>query len=140
MERRSDDRDFTLAEVLIAMAILAIGLVALMATLSRGTLNVSVGGGQTKANEYARQQVERLRNQPLCPAAGPLPANCFPTNSPPNGADTPETGVARNWTITPVGPTVAPNRLWSIRVTVTVNQSSRVAGAQSIILRTMRAE
>ncbi len=54
VERRSNDRGFTLAEVLIAIAILGIALVALMAALPSGALTVSVGGGQTKATEFAR--------------------------------------------------------------------------------------
>lgn len=130
-----DDRGFTLVEVLVAVSILVIALVALMALLSRGTLNVAVGGGQTKATEYARQQIELLRNLPITP---PCPAQgCFPL---PNGADTPEPGIARTWTIAPVGATVTPNRLWSISVTVTVNQSSQLAGGQNITVQTMRAE
>ncbi len=135
MRTRGDDRGFTLVEVLIAIAILVIALVALMALLSRGTLNVAVGGGQTKATEYAKQQVEILRNWPInapCPAQG-----CFP---PPNGADNPEFGIARNWQIAPVGATGTPNRLWQITVTVTVAQSSQLAGGQNITLQTMRSE
>ena len=91
MERRSNDRGFTLAEVLIAIAVLGIALVALMAALPSGALSVSVGGGHTKATEFGRQQVELLRNLPInppCPAQG-----CFPIA---NGTDTPEPGVARN--------------------------------------------
>jgi hypothetical protein len=97
-----------------------------------------VGGGQSKATAYARQMVEQLRNQPLCLPAAPLPPNpppCFPTN----GADVPELGITRTWTITPEGLTVAPNRLWRINVVVAVRQSGSV-GTQNITAQTMRAE
>ena len=135
MVTRWDDRGFTLVEVLIAVAILMIALVALMSMLSHGSVNVYVGGGQTKATVYARQQLELLRNQPFNPG-------------PANGADVPrpcqtcppESGITRNWTITPVAGTVAPNRLTTITVTVTVAQSSRWAGGQNITLWTMRGE
>ncbi len=138
-----DERGFTLVEALVAIAILVVALVALMALLSRGSLNVAVGGGQTKAVEYARQQVEILRNWPInAPCPGGV---CFP---PANGADVPrpcatcppENGITRSWTIAPVGATVTPNRLWSITVTVTVTQASQMAGGQNITLQTMRSE
>ncbi len=138
MATRWDERGFTLIEALVAISILVIALVALLSMLSRGSLNVAVGGGQSKATAYARRQVEQLRNQILCtPFNQPVnPPPCFPTN----GADAPEVGITRTWTITPSGATVAPNRLWNITVTVTASQSSQLAGAQSITIDTMRAE
>ena len=150
-----NERGFTLVEVLIAVAILGIALLALMSMLSRGSLNVYAGGGQSKATGYARQMVEQLRNQPLaapCNPPPPLPAgSCFP---PPNGADNPERGIilptcfppppqgdiCRTWTVAPVGATVAPNRLWRITVTVAVAQNSQLVGGQNITIETMRAE
>jgi len=122
----------TLIEVLVAMSIVTIALLALLSMLSSGSLNVATGGRESKATGYARQQVEQLRNQLLCPN----PAPCFPTN----GADTPEVGIARTWTITPSGPTVAPNRLWNVTVTVTSTQASPTAAAQNVTIQTMRAE
>lgn len=126
MALRPNERGFTLVEVLIAIVILTIGLLALQAMLSRGALNVTVGGGQSTATAFARQQVEQLRNQPFNPG-------------PAAGADTPVPGVNRNWTIAPVAGTAAPNRLARITVTVTANQSQGV-GSQSITVETMRAE
>ena len=128
----------TLIEVMVAISIITIALLALLSMLSSGSLSVFVGGGQSKATAYARQQVEQLRNQLLCapfngPANGPP---CFPTN----GADNPEPGLARTWTITPSGVTVAPNRLWDMTVTVASTQASPSAAAQSITIQTRRAE
>lgn len=148
-----DARGFTLIEVLIAMAILVVALVALLGLLSQSSLNVSLGGGESKATSYARQMAEQLRNQPLAaPCNPPAPlAGCFP---PANGADNPELGIAfpggcpplaqssicRTWTVAPVGATIAPNRLWRITVTVNVRQSGPTVGTQSITVETMRAE
>ena len=134
-----DARGFTLVEVLIAIAILVIALLALLGLLSQGSLNVYIGGGESKATAYARQLAEQLRNQPLAaPCNPPAPlAGCFP---PANGADNPEGGITRTWTVAPVGATVTPNRLWRITVTVAVAQNSQLVGGQNITIETMRAE
>lgn len=130
---------FTLIEVLIALVILTVGLVALPALLSRSLLNVYFGGEESKATSYARQIVEQLKNQPInlpCNPPAPL-VGCFP---PPNGGDTPEAGIARTWTVAQVGATTAPNRLWQITVTVDANQSGPAVGTRHIEIQTMRAE
>ena len=136
MEPRWDERGFTLIEVLVAISILVIALLALMSMLSRGSLNVAVGGGQSKATAFARQMVEQLRNQPVtvpCFAAG-----CA------NQTDNPEAGITRTWTVACVSfcPPGSPtgNRLWRITVTVAATQSSQLAGSQNITIETMRAE
>ena len=128
----------TLIEVLVAMSIITIALLALLSMLSSGSLSVAAGGGESKATAYARQQVEQLRNQLLCaPATGPAnPPPCFPTN----GTDNPEPGLTRTWTITPSGVTVAPNRLWNMTVTVASTQASQTASSQNVTIQTMRAE
>ena len=136
MNRLRDERGFSLVEVLVAMGVLTVALAALMAMLSRGSLNVYVGGGQSKATAFARQLVEQLRNQPICnPPLTPPP--CF---QPGNGTDTPEAGITRTWQVAQVGGTGAPNRLWRITVTVTAAQSSQQVGGQSLTIETMRAE
>lgn len=126
MGSRRDDRGFTLVEVLVAMSILVIGLVAVLAMLSSGSSGVYGGGGYSKAAAYARQQVEQLKNLSFNPG-------------PASGTDTPEAGVTRSWTITPEGATGAPNRLARITVTVT-NQMPPPVGSQSVTIETMRAE
>ena len=125
--RRLDQRGMTVAEVLVAMAILAFGLVATLGMLSVGALAVQTGGSQSKATAYARQQMESLRNQPFVPG-------------PASGSDTPETNIARSWTIAAVGATTAPNRLARITVTVQVTPGNATTGFQAVTLETMRAE
>jgi len=119
------DRGMTLPEVLIAIAILTVGLLAVMSMLSSGFSDVVVSGGQSKATSYARQKVEELRNQPFVVTLA-------------QQADTPETGVTRTWQIAQVGATVTPNRL--ARITVVVTWTGGSTGGQQVILEAMRSE
>lgn len=127
----------TLAEVLIAVAILTIGLLAVVSMISSGFSNVVVSGGESKATSYARQKLEELKNK--CYNNG---TTCVdPTFPASTGADTPEAGVVRSWTVTQSGPTAVPNRLSQITVTVTwTSGSSGAADGQQVIMQTMRAE
>ncbi len=125
-----NEQGITLMEVLIAIPILVIGILAVMSTLTVGFVDVAMSGGQAKATTYARQQIEMFKNQAF--TVGPI-----------NAADVPEPGMTRTWTIAQVGATPAPNRL--ARITVTVTWRPGATGAdtgtpQSITLETMRAE
>ncbi|MFQ5802578.1 MAG: prepilin-type N-terminal cleavage/methylation domain-containing protein [Candidatus Methylomirabilales bacterium] len=124
MRRSGNHRGFTLIEVLIAAAILAVGLLALLSAFPIGYLDLNVSGGQSKATAYAQQMLEQLKNQPFNP--GPL-----------NQTDAPEPGYTRTWTITQEPGTNAPNRLARIQVTVVWTQGDR---PQTVTLETMRAE
>ena len=121
----TNEKGMTLPEILIAVAILTIGLLAVVSMLSAGFTDVVVSGGQSKATSYARQQIELLRNQPF---VATLAAT----------TDTPEPGVTRTWSIAPVGATVTPNRL--ARITVTVTWQTGAGPGQQVIVETMRAE
>ena len=124
---RGNQAGMTLIEVMLAVTFLAVSLVALLSMLTRGSISLVAGGSQSKATAFARQRMEQLKNQPFVPG-------------PTNGNDTPEPGITRTWTITPTGPTVAPNRLATIQVVVLVNRATGTLGAQNITLTTMRAE
>jgi hypothetical protein len=124
---RGNQAGMTLIEVMLAVTFLAVSLVALLSMLTRGSISLVAGGGQSKATAFARQRMEQLKNQPFVPG-------------PTNGTDTPEPGITRTWTIAPTGPTVAPNRLATIQVVVLVNRATGTLGAQNITLTTMRAE
>src|SRR6266404_3955881 len=101
-----DDRGMTLIEVMIAITILVVGIVALMNTVTTGYLDVAFSGGESTATAAARQLFEQLKNQPFNPG-------------PANGSDSPALGVTRSWTITPVGTTTSPNALARITLTAT---------------------
>src|SRR3989442_2664032 len=91
----ANDRGMTLPEVVIAVAILTIGLLAVVGMLSSGFSNVVVGGGESNATSYARQQLEELKNR--CYSNG---ATCVdPTVPAITDADTPEAWVARSWAV-----------------------------------------
>jgi prepilin-type N-terminal cleavage/methylation domain-containing protein len=121
-------RGFTLVEVLLAVALLAIGLTALTTTFSSGFGKVVESRAQMKAVEYGRQMLEQLRNQPF--------------DSPTTGNDTPEADITRSWSIMQVAGTTAPNGLVIITVTVTWRSTSPVpdagdpAGRVDVILET----
>jgi type II secretory pathway pseudopilin PulG len=123
----------TIIEVMIAIAFMAIALMALLAMLTTAYTSVAAGGSESKATSYARQLMERVRNQSI-PVGGALVC----PNSP--NPDTPETGITRTCAVTQIGATTTPNRLWRITVTVSVNQTGRTAGAPGTRLETMRAE
>lgn len=128
MPARSSQSGMTLMEVLIAIAFMAIGLLALLAMLSSGYNSVAAGGSVSKATDYARQEMEFLKSVPVTDARFA------------NGNDTPEAGVTRSWTVAPVGATVAPNRLWRLTVTTIASQTGQAVGSPGISLETMRAE
>lgn len=124
MGKGKNQRGLTLIEVLIASAILAVGLLALLSAFPIGYVDVNISGGQSKATAYAQQMLEQLKNQPFNP--GPL-----------TQADTPEPGYTRTWSITQEPGTNMPNRLSRIQVTVDWTQGDR---PQSVTLESMRAE
>lgn len=139
MRNVKDQRGLSLIEVLIASAILAVGLLALLSAFPIGYVDVNVSGGQSKATAYAQQMMERLKN---------LPFQDLLDN--PAGNDTPEVNYTRTWNICPVGDpspspcfdddedeTLAPNRLVRIQVTVAYTGGGR---PQTVRLDSMRAE
>jgi prepilin-type N-terminal cleavage/methylation domain-containing protein len=117
-----DNRGLTLVEVVIGIAILVIGVFALLGAVSGGYMEVVTSGGQSRATAHARQILEQFRNQP------------FP--GPADGGDSPESGVTRTWTRTVTG--TAPNRL--ARFNVRVDWTRGPGLAQTIVLETLRAE
>jgi Tfp pilus assembly protein PilV len=122
-----DERGITLVEVLVALAILFAGLIAIVETFSAGYLDVVAGGGQTTATAYARQQLEVLRSlsfQAMLDAG--------------NGTDNPDGETTRTWTIAVVPGTASPNR--QARITVTVTWRAGWRGYQSITVETIRGE
>lgn len=88
-------RGFTLIEVLIAMAVLTIALVAIAGMFPAGYRQVTDAGRMTLAVTAARQMLEDLRNVPFDSLDN---LNGFNSeNSGTQPADDPERGVARRW-------------------------------------------
>jgi len=102
-------KGFTLLEILIALVILSITLLALAGLMVRTTRNNSFGGHMTEAATFAQDKLEEFR------AIGwvKIPPNTTGVDNP-NGA----TGIAytRNWGVAP-NPVNADLR----EITVTIN-------------------
>jgi general secretion pathway protein I len=69
-ERRTAPRGFTLIEVLVALAIVAIGMAAVLGTLTSSADTVSYLRDKTFANWVALNQIAQLRLSGQAPAAG----------------------------------------------------------------------
>jgi len=84
-------KGFSLIEVIIALFILAVALLALAGLMVSTTRNTSYGGHMTEAATFAQDVLEKLRGAPWATIV--------------NGSDTRtgSTGInyARNWTVTP---------------------------------------
>jgi type IV pilus modification protein PilV len=98
-------KGFSLVEVLIALLILAISLLALAGLMVTTTRNSSFGGHMTEASTFAQDRLEQLR---VSPWAGVATGNDTIQGS---------TGIAytRNWTVTP---NADGNQRW---VSITLN-------------------
>ena len=84
-------KGFSLVEVMIALLILAVALLALAGLMVTTTRNSSFGAHMTEASTFAQDKLEQLR---VSPWAGVVTGNDTTLGS---------TGVTytRNWTVTP---------------------------------------
>ena len=98
-------KGFSLVEVLIALLILSISLLALAGLMMTTTRNSSFGGHMTEASTFAQDKLEQLR---VSPWAGIASGNDTALGS---------TGITytRTWTVTPNGD---GNQRW---VTITLS-------------------
>ncbi len=109
MKLLRNSKGFTLLEILMAVIILSISLLALAGLMSLTTRNNSYGNHVTEAATFAQDKLEELRAVPW--------ANIVTGNDLRKGS----TGInySRNWN-------VAPNAADSLRtVTVTINWNDR---------------
>src|SRR2546430_3982538 len=86
-----DDRGMTLIEVMIAITILVVGILALMNTVTTGYLDVAFSGGESTATAAPRQLLWPRENQTVNPRPPPPPVRkggSFPppTHPPPPAA------------------------------------------------------
>jgi type IV pilus assembly protein PilV len=113
MKGSTNSRGFSLIEILIAIVILSISLLALAALMVTTTQNNSFGAHMSEATTFAQDMLERLRVSPW--------ANVM------SGADqvTGSTGINydRNWVVSP-NP-ITPNDTLRT-VTITINWNDKV--------------
>ena len=112
---------FTLIEILIAIIILSVSLLALAALMATTTQNTSFGGHITEAATFAQDQLEQLR---VTPWANIVTGT---DTTPPVGS----TGIVytRNWNVVVNGNvrTVTITISWNDRINHTINLISAIA-------------
>lgn len=117
-------KGFSFIELLIAMAILAMGMLAAVSMHFGSTRNNTKGNIYTQANMLAKAQLENLKNQDvdLLVAGGPYQDPNNPVN-----ADGLAGGIyTRSWTIATLG-------TGARRITVTVQWNRRGAPGSVVI-------
>ena len=70
---RTDESGFTLIEALVAMVVLAVGLVAVANLIVVGATSNTIGNHSTNTTTIATETMERLRNIPFATSASPAP-------------------------------------------------------------------
>jgi prepilin-type N-terminal cleavage/methylation domain-containing protein len=105
------ERGFTLVEILVALVILSIALLALAGLMATTIRNNAAGGHLTEAATIAQDTLERLRLSPL---------NSIPLGIMTQDSCVGSTGIVytRNWTAVPNIP-FPNNTLDTITITVT---------------------
>ena len=125
---------FTLVEVLVAAAILVVGVVGVSGAFSVAFTDVVASSGESKATAYARQQMEILKNGAFSVVCGCAGCACVPVA----GADIPEPEFSRTWNTALIAGTVTPNQV--VNITVTVTWRPGWSRTKTIILQTSRME
>ena len=104
MKPLSDSKGFSMIEMLIAIVILSISLLAMAGLMARSTQNTSFGGHMTEAATFAQDKLEELR-------AGPW---IFLVNGNDNKTGATGANYTRTWTVA----TNAASNLRTITMTV----------------------
>jgi type IV pilus modification protein PilV len=102
MQRITDARQagFTLIEALIAMLVLAFGLLAVAGLQTTLAHNSDVAKQRTEATRLAQAKIEELRGYQQLPAASGIPAYADIVGSNDTPATTTNTSFTRAWTVT----------------------------------------
>jgi prepilin-type N-terminal cleavage/methylation domain-containing protein len=120
-----EQRGFSLIELLIAMSILALGMLAAASMQYSAVRNNSTGNVSTQAAMLAKAQLEMLKNQDIDSAALAPGDYSDPTAIDANG--NPGGIYHRSWRIDPLGASAR-----RIRVTV---QWTKFGGPRTVVLR-----
>lgn len=113
---------FTLIEVMVAIVILGVGVLALLSTSALVTRMIGRGNMTTKATQVAQTRLEILRQQALSstPSCSTLGAS---------GTATGSNGITEAWTVTTPA---SSTRLRELSVTVTYPITSGTRSAKMI--------
>jgi Tfp pilus assembly protein PilV len=107
---RTDERGLSLVEGLVAATVVALAFLAVASLFPTAYSNITYGGNQTRAANYAVQKIEQLKN---------LPFNSIDANNCPNVSENLGNGFSRLCVLTPnIG--VSPLAADMKKVTVTV--------------------
>ena len=122
----TEAKGFSLIELLIAMSVLAIGMLAAASMQYSAVRNNTQGNVSTQASMLAKAQLEMLKNQDI--GSTVLSPGDYNDPSPIDENGNPGGIYNRSWRIDPLGTTAR-----RIRVTV---QWTKFGGPRSIVMRT----
>lgn len=97
----SNDQGMTMVEILVAVTVLCVGLLAVAILFPTSSTNIDYGGKMSKGMALAQEKIEEFRNTTFASITA--------------GNDAP-TGYTRTWTVSDTGN--APFRLRTVTVTV----------------------
>lgn len=120
----SDTRGFTIVEVLVAMVVLSVGVLALVSSSAVVTRMVGTGQHSTRATQVAERRLETLRQ-----SARSTVTPC--TNVPAGNGNATTEGMLETWSVTLIGATGQGRNLVA-NVTYNVPR-----GTRTVTLRTM---
>lgn len=117
----SDTRGFTIVEVLVAMVVLSVGVLALVSSAALVTRMVGTGQHSTRATQVAERRLETLRQ-----SARSTVVPC--TNVPAGNGNATTEGMLETWSVTVTGQ--ARNLVSNVTYNVP-------RGTRTVTLRTM---
>jgi prepilin-type N-terminal cleavage/methylation domain-containing protein len=115
-----NDQGLTLLEILVAVTVLCVGLLAVAVMFPTSSGNMDYGGNISQATALAQEKIEEFRNTPFASITG--------------GNDSP-TGYTRTWTVADAGS--PPFRLRTVTVTLSWTATRRPG---NVVLQTFMAE
>ena len=116
----SNDQGLTLLEILVAVTVLCVGLLAVAVMFPTSSTNIDYGGEMSRATALAQEKIEEFRNTTFASITG--------------GNDAP-TGYTRTWTVSEAGST--PFRMRTVTVTVSWTAPGRPG---NVVLQTLIGE